>query len=470
MVSKREMVLKNKSSHYWVQGLALAAFMIGLAVQWISCRDVPNKLVRELGVDLPIQKKKLSNGLQFVLVEDHTVPVISYQTWFRVGSVDERPGITGISHLFEHLMFKGTQKFPEKSFFLELEAKGAEVNAYTTRDYTVYYETFIPSLIDKVIEMEADRMENLLLTDSILQIEKQVVMEERRLRTDNSPAGKMQEALWALAFRRHPYAWPVIGIPDDLDRINSTDLMNYYKKHYHPSNAVVVVVGDFNTNELFEKLKRYYGKLEAKPIPFRDPPREPEQNEERRLTLYDDVISEQFMEAYPITSAQDSDSYAIDVLSNILFEGNSSRAYRKLVEELNITLGVSGSSFTPTFPGLLLISGIMKGDLKSAQAEEAIEKLIQEIQENSVTQEEVQKAVRQLTVQLVDSIRTPFGVGQLIGTVMMIFQDPYRFSEDLKKYFKVTPLDVQRVAQKYLIPNNRSVVKLLPETKRKKAK
>jgi predicted Zn-dependent peptidase len=410
-----------------------------------------------------LDQRKLSNGLKVVMAEDHTVPIISYQTWYRVGSVDEHPGNTGISHLFEHLMFKGTPKYGPKQFFQQLEAKGAEVNAYTTRDYTVYYESFVSPLLEKVVDMESDRMLNLKLDEEVLGSERLVVLEERRLRTDNSPEGKMQEALWALAYQRHPYHWPVIGYPPDLLSLGVSDVVSYYKSHYQPANAALVINGDFKPDVAFELIKKAYEKIPAQPQPPRDIVPEPEQEEERRLILRDRVASERLAWGYHCPDAHNDDSYALDVVANILFEGTSSRANRRLVEEQDIMMGVSGSAFTPSYPGLFMISGTMKGSVPASIAETELAKLIREIQDKPVTPEEISIAVRQLTVQLVDSVRTPYGLGQLIGTVEMIFGDPERFADDLAKYTKITAADVQRVAKEYLVPNNRSVVTLVPE-------
>jgi zinc protease len=437
--------------------MALVRWLV-LLLFLTSCRGD----VGALGINLELEREVLSNGLVVILVEDHTVPVVSYQTWYRVGSVDEKPGLTGIAHLFEHLMFKGTPKYGPKEFFLQLEAKGAEVNAFTTRDYTVYYESMTSKLLPQVIDMEADRMANLILDDAVLQTERQVVFEERRLRTDNSPTGKMQEALWSQAYVRHPYQWPVIGLPEDLLRITVEDLRAFFKAHYQPANATVIIVGDFEPKSTLELIKKSYGGIPGRPRPERTIPKEPEQNEERRLVLYDQVASERFSQAYHITSASDNDTYALDVLSNILFEGESSRANRSLVEEKDISLGVSGSSYTPTYPGLLLVSGTMKGGLPTEQAEAALDQVVSEVQDKGVTQEEIDIAVRQLTVQLVDSVRTPHGKGQLIGSIVTIFGSPRRFAEDLEKYTQVTREDVKRVARKYLIQNNRSIVILKP--------
>ncbi len=428
--------------------------------------DEPEGLgVKELGIKLKLDRHTLSNGMQVILVEDHTVPIVSYQTWFRVGSVDEKPGITGISHLFEHLMFKGTPKYGPKQFFQQLEARGAEVNAMTTRDYTVYYENFIPTLLDKVIDMESDRMQNLILDAEVLNTERQVVLEERRLRTENTPDGKLQEALWGLSYRVHPYSWPVIGFPDDLMSLTVPTITEYFKSHYQPANGTLVVVGDFDSKETFAKIKAFYEKIPAQKQPKRDIPKEPEQKEERRLVVPDEVASERFSQAYHITAANEDDSYALDVLSNILFEGTTSRAYKRIVEDKDLAVNVSGSSYTPTYPGLFIISGVMKGDVPASKAEVELDSLIKSVQEGqAVTKAEIDQAVRQLTVQLVDSVRTYYGLGQLIGTVQTVFGDPYRFASDLSKYLKVTADDVRRVAVKYLIPNNRSVVTVVPKS------
>lgn len=444
---------------------SILAVLLVLAELAVSCKSGSSPL----GIDLKLRHKKLFNGLEVILVEDHTVPIVSYQTWFRVGSVDERPGITGISHLFEHLMFKGTPKYGPKQFFEQLEAKGAEVNAFTTRDYTVYYENFVPDLLGKVVEMEADRLANLKLDEEVLNSERMVVFEERRMRTDNSADGRVQEALWKLAYRHHPYQWPVIGYPEDLGAISLPQILEYFKTHYQPANAAIVVVGDFDSEKTLALIRKEYGGIPGRAKPRRDIPSEPEQKEERRLTLYDAVASERFSHAYHVPSAHEDDAYALDVLANVLFAGTNSRAYRKLVEEKDVALGVSGSAFTPSYPGLFIMSGTMKKGLAAAEAEKLLDQVIGEVQEKGVSEEEVKVAIKQLTVQAVDGVRTPSGLATLIGTVHTILGDPERFGEDLAKYFKVKPADVRRVAQKYLHPNNRSVVNLVPRADPKKA-
>ena len=416
----------------------------------------------DLGINLGLEKRTLPNGLTVLMVEDHTVPVISYQSWFKVGSIDEKIGYTGLAHLFEHLMFKGTDHYGPKEFFQQLEARGAAVNAYTTRDYTVFHETFTPNLLDKVIEMESDRLAHLKLDELVLQTERQVVFEEKSLRTDNSPSGKLQEALWALAYQVHPYRFPVVGYGEDLLRIKVGDLKDFFRTYYQPGNLALVIVGDFKTEPTFEAIKKAYGGIAGHSREGRKLPEEPEQNEERRLVLHDQVASERVSIAYHASAADNDDSYALDVVSNVLFSGTNSRAYQSLVENKQIAVGVSGVAFTPTYPGLFMISATMKGSIPAATAEVEIDRLIKDIQLNGVTEDEIRFAVRQLTVQMVDGVLTSHGLGTLIGTVMTIFGDPKRYATDLSKYLAVTSEDVKRVANKYLYPNNRTVVTLVP--------
>ncbi len=417
---------------------------------------------KTLGLKLDLQRHELSNGLKIVMIEDHTVPIVSFQVWINAGSVDEQPGITGISHFFEHLMFKGTSKYGPKQFFEQLESKGAEVNAYTTRDYTVYHETFVPELLEKVIDMESDRMRNLILDSKTFEVERQVVFEERRMRTENSPDGKMQEALWRLAFKRHPYGWPTIGTPEDLASITVEQLRAYYDLHYQPNNAVVVVVGDHSPEKTYAWIKQYYGPIpkgeKENPRSARAIPAEFPQNEERVMTLADPGAGKRFLLGYRVPSGLEEDAYALDVLANILFEGTSSRAYDRLVEQKGLALGLSGSNFTPTYPGLLLVSGVLNSQKSFSLLDDELEGVLTEVQSNGVTDAEVKRAVRQLTVQLVDSVRTSHGLAQFVGLVTTVFGDPYRFVRDLAKYTRVSAGDVQRVAKKYLIRNNRSVV------------
>lgn len=404
----------------------------------------------------------LSNGLTIILVEDPKVPIVSYQTWFHVGSADEAPGLTGMTHLFEHLMFKGTPKYGPKQFFQILESQGATLNAFTTRDYSVFYEEFSPSLLEKVIDLESDRMSHLVIDDQALNNERMIVFEERRLKQESQPEAKVQDVLWQLAYRRHPYQWPIMGNPMDILSMTSAHLNDFYKKYFQPGNASLIIVGNFNSQKILQLLKKYYGPIPGKPKPKQVIAEEFPQTEERRFIIREAVSAERFAQGFHISSALQDDSYALDVLANILFEGSSARVRHQLVEKLGLVSTISGSAYTPAHPGMFIISGTMKPGVAYAKAEGPLWQSITAIQEQGVRPEEVQTAIKQLSVQVLDGIRTPHGLGQLLGTVQTIFKDPSRFFQDLEKYRQITPADVQRVAKKYLDPNNRTVITVMP--------
>lgn len=439
-------------------------FFVGiLFVGLNACSTFTKQKNNELGLNFKLIEKKMDNDLNVLMIEDHTVPIVSYQTWVNVGSVDETFGLTGLAHLFEHLMFKGSKNFGPKAFFQELEAKGASINAYTTRDYTVFHETFSKGLLDRVIQLESDRLSGLQLTDEVLYTEKQVVSEERRLRSENSPDGRMQEALWELAFKSHPYRSPVIGYPEDLNRVRLDDLHHFFSEYYQPGNITVVIVGDIDPDSTFEKMKTFYGDLPGFKRKKRNIALEPLQTEGREIRLNDSVASLKIAMGYPISSAADKDTHALDILSTILFEGVSSRAYQKIVEEKKLSLNVSGVSYTPLYPGLFMINATLTKGATVEQFKKAWEECLNEIKDKGVTAEELQMAVRQLTVQTVDSVRTSHGLATLIGTVKTILGDPNLYNDDLNKYEKVRSEDVINVARKYLTAEKSNVVILEPK-------
>jgi zinc protease len=320
----------------------------------------------------------------------------------------------------------------------------------------------VPSLLDEAIQLEADRLANLKLDDETLFTERQVVMEERRLRTENSPEGRMQEATWDLAFQVHPYKWPVIGYPEDLKRMEVSDLQAFFSKFYQPGNVTIVVVGDVKAEDVFRKIEDAYGKIKGIAMLPRSIPKEPVQRASRKLEIHDQVATEKVTVAFPSTSALEDDTYALDVLSNILFAGAASRATRKIVDEKGIATEVEGMNYTPLYPGLFIADATMKSGHPAREFVNELDALLREIQANGVTDDEIRTAVRQLTVQTVDSVRTAHGLANLIGTVDVIFGDPMRFKEDLAKYSRVTRDDVVRVARQYLKTEKQNIVTLVP--------
>jgi zinc protease len=446
---------------------SLPLLLLALSISISGCSLFSRDEAPVIKVD--VQEKDLSNGMKVLMIEDHSLPVVSYQTWVKVGSVDEQFGKTGIAHLFEHLMFKGTEKYPPKSFFRELEAKGANVNAYTTRDYTVYFVNATKNLLPKIIDMESDRLANLKVTRELLNVERQVVFNERRMRVESSPAGRIREALWENAFRQHPYKNPVIGYPADLLGLTIDDMNAFFKKFYHPSNVTLIVSGDFDPDDLMDKIEENYASIgkDSPKTPKRAIDPDPPQTSERRIRLDDRVASPQFAHGYHITEAGSSETYAIDVLANILFEGAGSRAYRSLVEEKQILIGLDGTSYTPTYPGLLFVIGTLRAGKSTKDAESGLNEVFKQVKDEGVTKEEVAIAIRQITVDLIDAVQSPYGLAQYVGTVHTILGHYSKMDKEIALYDAVTAEQVQAVAKKYLRPNNRTSVLMLPKGAKK---
>ena len=453
----------------WARQASLLGAVLVIAGQTVSCstpaaRSLGTKTLSEsvLPVSIPIRYERLSNGLRVVLVRDPSTPVVSYQTWFDVGSSDETPDQAGIAHLFEHLMFKGTELHPGRAFFTSLESAGAEVNAYTTRDYTVFHADFAPFLLDRVIEMEADRMQNLQLDLRTVETEKQVVLEERKLRVDNQPSGRMVERLWSLAFRSHPYRLPVIGYPETFMNLSLDQFRAFYQTHYAPDQAVVVVTGAIDVDATWNKIKNAYASLRGSGFRRSSIAPESEPRGERREVMHDPTENSRVLIGYQIGSTYQEDSFAIDLLVSALFEGRSARAYRRWVEDRPWVTDVHGSSFTPRYPGLMIVSATLRSGVSLDRFEQDFNELIEDVQKNPLTEVELTKARAQLTKQLVDQAATAHGQAELLGAVTLFYGNPNRYADDLRKYQKITAEQVREAAEKYLIPNRRSVVRWSP--------
>lgn len=416
-----------------------------------------------LGLFSQLKISHLPNGLTVILVEDHRVPIVSYQTWVRTGSVDDPPSRSGMAHFMEHFMFKGTQKFEMGRFIQELERVGAEVNADTARDYTVFYENIPQSALPLVIELEADRLANIKIDKTKLALEKQIVLEEQSFKYQEDPSGQAQELLWPMAFALHPYRMPIMGNPSELVLITDAELEKFRKAHYQPGNVTLVVVGDFHHDDLLKQISTAYGSIPGLAPPERSFVAEPAQDSERQYRFNIPDVNERLALAYHITSASQDDSFALDILASILFEGTSALASRVLVQGSEIAWAVDGMAFTPAYPGLFLVTLTLRGKGNGPEAERIFSRLVNGISENGVSEKAVKAAKKQLQVQILDSLRTAKGIGHLIGTAQVILGDARKFIDDFKKYSKVTPADVQRVLRKYLDPNNRSTVFLLPD-------
>ncbi len=414
---------------------------------------------------LPVNEYVLDNGLKVLILEDHKAPTATFQVWYRVGSRNEKTGKTGLSHLLEHMMFKGTKNHGPKTFAQTIQRAGGTDNAFTSKDYTGYFELLASDRISLPIELEADRMQNLILTKESVLSERAVVMEERRMRYEDDPQNYVMEEVFAAAFKNHSYRWPVIGWMSDLKTLNPDDLINHYRTYYAPNNAVIIVVGDVNQTEIMKKIRTAFGGIQAVPSIPEVTVEEDEQKGERRIYVKKEAELPYVLSVYKVPSITHEDGFALDVLGSILSDGKSSRLYRSLVYEKQIAIsawaGYEGLYKDP----FLFFSGATAGQGKKIEdVEKAMLDEIEKIKNELPSAQEVQRAKNQVEASFImqqDSIymqaRT---IGSFEMTVGWKFIDKY-----LEGIRKVSPEDVSRVAKKYLIDEGKTTGILIPLAK-----
>jgi zinc protease len=339
-----------------------------------------------------VERYRLPNGLELILWEDHVAPVVSFQTWFRVGSRHDPEGRSGIAHLFEHMMFKATTTRAEGEYDRIMELHGAQTNAATWVDWT-YYKAKLPKWdLELAFELESDRMQNLALSSDMLEREREVVKNERLMRVDNDPEGLLAERLYRTAFTTHPYGVPTIGWMEDIERISLDDCMQFYRTHYAPNNATLVIVGDFDTQTALALAERYYGPIPAQPLPHEHIPAEPPQDVPRRLELSLPLTTPRLTKAWKATASGSREHAALDIACELLVGSDSSRLHRRLVEELELATDVSGWVSSWAHPGLLEISLTLRPDVDIAAAEAALDAEIAAFLASPPPERELEKA------------------------------------------------------------------------------
>jgi zinc protease len=411
---------------------------------------------------LEVKEYRLGNGLKVLIIEEHKAPVATFQVWYRIGSRDEPAGKSGLSHLLEHMMFKGTSKCGPTVFSRIVQKNGGTDNAYTTKDYTVYFELFSSDRIELSIGLEADRMQNLTIDPKEMLSERSVVMEERRLRYEDDAQSSLFEEVVAAAFKVQPYQRPVIGWMSDIKSIERDDLYSYYKTYYSPDDAVIVIVGDVNADEIIEKVSHSFGDIPPETSRKKFSSTEPEQRGEKRVLLKKEAELPYILIAYHTPSFPNEDSYALDVLSLILSGGKSSRLYQSLVYEKKISISASAdySGFNND-PYLFFFSATASPGRSIKDVEESLYAEIEKIKTESPSEREIQKAKNQIESSFImeqDSIymqAMKYGMFEMLGGWRLID----RYLEGIRK---VTPEDVVMVAKKYLKEDNRTVGILIP--------
>ncbi len=405
----------------------------------------------------------LGNGLRIRLLTERSTPTLSYYTFFQVGSRNEKLGTTGISHLFEHMMFNGAARYGPKEFDRVLEAKGGHSNAYTSNDVTAYYEDFASEALETVLDLESDRMRSLRLTEESLEQEREVVKEERRLRTENSIFGLMEEQLEALVFLAHPYRWPIIGWMDDIQRITRADCEGFFRTYYAPNNAAIYVVGDLDERATLALIERYYGDVPAGPRPAPVPPGEPVQRGERRAVVRYPAQAPALLAGWRGPAAASADSSALDVLQVCLAVGESSRLRRRLVQETELAVSVSISWGWRIDPGVFLAFVELAPGVPVERTEALLWKEIAAVAARGVSAAEVRRARALLRSSVLHELATHHGIAHALGQAETLLGDWREAGRALEHYEKVTPAEVRRVAAEYLDPARRCVVVLEPE-------
>jgi len=405
--------------------------------------------------------RTLPNGLRVRVYPDRLVPAVSYYSFFRVGSRNERPGLTGISHLFEHMMFNGSARYGPKEFDRVLEACGGTSNAYTSNDVTAYYDDFASEAFDTVVDLESDRMRSLRLTDETLEQERAVVKEERRLRTDNSTFGLIEEQLETLVFQAHPYRWPIIGWMEDIDRIRREDCQSYFRTYYAPTNAAVYVAGDVDPDLALRRIEDAYGDIPAGPAVPAVASGEPEQRGERRAVVHYPAEAAALIVGFRGPPASDGDAAVLDVLQACLAVGEGSRLRRRLVQE-EVAVSASVAWAWRIDPGVFMLLLELAPGANRQRAEDELFRELGRVASRGVSAKEVERARRLLRSSVLQEFSTRNGVAHALGQAEALLGDWREVGKALPRYEGVSAEDVQRVAARFLAPTQRNVVWLDP--------
>ena len=413
-------------------------------------------------------EKTLGNGLKVIVQEDHRAPVVVQQIWYRAGSMDERTGTTGVAHVLEHMMFKGTRSVPSGEFSKRIAAAGGRENAFTGYDYTAYFQQLHKSKLPMAMQLESDRMHNLRFTDAEFSKEIKVVMEERRMRTDDDPHNLMFEKLMAAAYQEHPYQHPIVGWMNDLQSITADDARDWYKSWYVPSNAVLVVAGDVKASAVFALAQKYYGAIPARTLPARKKFSEPPQLGVKRIVVKAPAELPNIVMAYHaptlLDPEQDWQPYALQVLAGILDGNDSARLNKTLVREQQLASSV-GAGYDPTArgPGIFMLQGTPSVGRGVVDLEAGLRAQLELLVREGVSEEELKRVKAQVTASEVYKRDSLFYQAMQIGQLEIIGLGYQAIPVMLQKLQEVTAQQVQDVAREVLLDDHLTVATLDPQ-------
>jgi zinc protease len=409
----------------------------------------------------------LQNGLRVVLLEDHSTPIVNIQVWYHVGSKDERPGRTGFAHLFEHMMFKGSKNVEPEQHTSLISGVGGVSNAYTTEVVTVFWETVPSQYLPLALWLEADRMATLRIERDMFEREREVVKEERRMRIENQPYGRLPEIIYGQAFTVHPYKHPAIGSMADLEAASVDDVRDFYRTFYLPQNATLAIVGDIDPTQAVDLVTRYFGRIPKpdRPVP-RDIPAEPPVTAPRRVTVEEKWPLPVVVVAHHITYDGHPDSYPLHVASKILSDGQSSRIYQKLVYQSGIALAAFGTGNIVEHPNLFFAVAVVQPGHTTAEAEEALVGELDRLRTEPVSPQELSRAKNQFTRDYIVGRETNQQKASVLAHAIVIHNDATTADGEFDIFQKITAADVQRVARTYFAPATRLVITILPKAAR----
>jgi zinc protease len=441
-----------------VAALVLAAGIVYAATQPSSAAVRPPKLQYEITT--------LPNGLTLVLSEDHSTPIVHLQLWYHVGSKNEKQGRTGFAHLFEHLMFKGSKNVQPEAHTSMISSIGGQSNAYTTDDETVFWETVPAQYLPLVLWLEADRMATLRIDKETFANERNVVKEERRMRVDNQPFGRLNEIIYDQAFTVHPYKHATIGSMADLESASVDDVRDFYRTYYVPSNATLVLVGDFDATQATQLVAQYLGRVPKaeREVP-RDIPKEPPQTQEKRVTLREPWPLPAVVVAYHITNDGNPDSYPLHIAAKVLSDGQTSRIYQKLVYDKQMAVAAFGNANLIEDPNLFYAVGIVQ---PGHSPEDVTKELIAEVERlktEPISDHELQRAKNQFARDYILSRESNQQKAMHLAHAVVIHHDIKTADGEFDIFQNISVADVQRVARTYFRPENRLVLTLLPSGK-----
>jgi len=412
------------------------------------------------------KETRLANGLRVITVEDHSAPVIAIDITYNVGSRNERPGRTGFAHLFEHMMFKGSENIGTGEHFYLVFNNGGTMNGTTNEDRTTYFEALPSNQLDLALFLEADRMRSLVINKANLDNQRNAVQEERRLGVDNQPYGQSGEVQQGLIYDNFAYKHTVIGSMEDLNAATVEDVAAFFKSYYAPNNAVLTLVGDFKTGDALKRIKQDFEKIPRQPDPPTVDMTEPEQKTERRASV-DDALARlpQVDIAFKAVPGNTPDFYALQVLSASLQSGQSSRLYQALVKDKQLVTNVGGFMDEKRGPGALYISATLRQGVKAADVETAIYDEIERLKKDGIADWELQKAKNTTRRNFINNMQSSLSRAINMSVWAVYYNDPNLINTRLDKVSTVTKQDVQRVANKYLAATNRTVVVTIPKPK-----